>query len=150
MAVATNTQSGTAADETPRRRRGGGRRTSGTGGRGRRPRLSAEDVVASLSAMVDQLIEENRQLKRALARAEQAGGSAGLGQATKTLSGLQRRVSRALAGSTTSRRRRTTEVSVSARPRRKVTDPDELQRRRDALAKARAALAAKRRAESGS
>src|SRR5215831_11270765 len=64
--------------------------------RGRRPRLSGDALVTSLAEMVDLLIKENRELKRALTRAERARGSGNLGQASKALSGLQRRLTRPL------------------------------------------------------
>jgi hypothetical protein len=99
--------------------------------------------------MVDQLIAENRDLKRAIARAVKAqGASGGLGQATKVLSGLQRRVSQALTDvvPTGGRRSRGADGVVAVRTRRPITDPDVLERRRAALAKARAARAAKREA----
>src|SRR5215469_18084506 len=71
--------------------------------RRRRSRLSRDALVTSLAGMVDRLIKENRQLKRALARAETAQGSGNLGQAAKALSGIQQRLSRALDSSTTTR-----------------------------------------------
>ncbi len=142
----------TGETSTPTTRRRRSRRsdsaTAGTG-RGRPPRLSGDDLVAQLTAMVDQLIDENRALKRALARAERsAGGGDGLGQATRALSGLQRRVSRALADAPGAggRRRSVPEAAAAPRPRRRVTDPEVLERRRQALVKARAARAAKREA----
>jgi len=98
--------------------------------------------------MVDRLIKENRQLKRALAKAEKTSGGADLGQATKTLSGLQRRVSRALTSTASPRRRGAAATAAAApRPRRRVTDPEVLERRRQALVKARAARQAKREAQ---
>jgi hypothetical protein len=97
--------------------------------------------------MVDQLVKENRELKRAVALAQRAHGGVGLGQAAKALSGLQRRVSQALSSTATPRRGRGGAAETAApRPRRKVTDPEVLERRRQALAKARAARAAKREA----
>jgi hypothetical protein len=107
-------------------------------------------VVASLTAMIEQLISENRRLKRDVASAERGAAGSSLGQASKALSGLQRRVSRALAEEPGSRGRGSAATSVSPRPRRKVTDPQVLQRRREALAKAREVRAAKRRATSES
>jgi hypothetical protein len=154
--MTTKTMTTTAAAEiastTPRRRAGRPRKTQGAPApaaptRGRRPRLSGDALVTSLAEMVDLLIKENRQLKRALARAEKARGSGNLGQAAKALSGLQQRVTRALhSPSTTRRPRSTTTVAASTRPRRKVTDPDVVERRRQALAKARAVRQANRRA----
>jgi hypothetical protein len=95
--------------------------------------------------MIDLLIKENRQLKRALARAETAQASGNLGQVAKALSGLQQRLTRALDSPTTTRRPRTTTTAVpSTRTRRKITDPDILERRRQALAKARAVRQSRR------
>jgi hypothetical protein len=130
----------------PRRRRTTrGRPAATTSRTGRRPKQSAEDVIASLTGMVEQLIIENRQLKRDLARAERAAQAPSLGQPTKTVTGLQRRVSRALTTAPDSRGGRAGSKTTARRPRRPVTNPEVLQRRREALAKARQALAAKRR-----
>lgn len=118
--------------------------TSAAPRRSRRARLAGDALVASLAEMVDQLIKENRELKRALDRAEKARGGANLGQAAKTLSGLQRRLDRVLEGGIASRRRRAAAAVAAPRPRRKVTDPEVLERRRQALAKARAVRQAKR------
>jgi len=105
--------------------------------------------VTSLAEMVDLLIKENRQLKRALARTVKAQGSGNLGQAAKALSELQRRLTSALDRSpSTWRPRSTTTAATSTPTRRKVTDPDVLERRRQALVKARAAREARRRAAS--
>jgi hypothetical protein len=139
------------ASSGPRRRAGRPRKTQGAPEpqapkRGRRPRLSGDALVTSLAEMVDLLIKENRQLKRALARAEKARGSGNLGQTANALSGLQRRLTRALDSSPTTRPpRSTTTAAASIRRRRKVTDPDVLERRRQALAKARAVRQASRR-----
>src|SRR5215472_14404054 len=132
------------APSAPRRRAGRPRKTHGAlespaPKRGRRPRLSGDVLATSLAEMVDLLIKENRELKRFLARAERARGSGNLGQAGKALSGLQRRLTGAPDLSPTTRRpRSTTTAAASIRTRRKVTDPDVLDRRRQALAKARA------------
>jgi|SRR5215472_784951 len=152
--MTTKTMTTTAAAEiapsAPRRRVGRPRKTQGapeppTPRRGRRPRLSGDALVSSLAEMVDLLIQENRLLKRALARAGKTRASANLGQATKALSGLQRRLTRALDSPATTRRQRsTTTAAASSQTRRKVTDPDVLERRRQALAKARAVRKAKR------
>lgn len=64
------------------------------------------------------------------------------GGSARTLAGLQRRVSRALDEASDSRKTR-------MQPRQ-LTDPDVLEKRRAALAKARAARAAKKRAQSAS
>lgn len=143
----TDETSVAAPSRRSRRRAPAAGSTTATAGRGRRPRLSGDALVNSLAEMVDRLIKENRDLKRALARAEAAGGGAGLGQSVKTLSGLQRRLNRALAEAPAPRRRRSSTATAAApRPRRKVTDPEVLERRRQALAKARAVRQAKREA----
>jgi hypothetical protein len=59
-------------------------------------RLLAEMEAWAHGSPVDQVIAENRELKRAVARAQQGAGD-GLSQATRALSGVQRRVSQALA-----------------------------------------------------
>src|SRR5438552_16744883 len=110
-----------AAPATPRRRSS---RRAEPGTPRRRPRDTrpgGDALVADLSEMVDRLIQENRELKRALARAEKTQGGADLGQATRTLSGLQRRVSRALGSAATPRRRGAAAVAPPApKPRRRV------------------------------
>ena len=144
MATTSNQDSAPDASAAPSRR---SRRSDGTArgaSRSRRPRVSGDDLVNNLAEMVDQLVKENRELKRAIARAERTPGGGGLGQSTRVLSALQRRVSRALSAETGRGRRRAAEPAAPARPRRKVTDPEVLERRRQALAKARAARAAKR------
>jgi hypothetical protein len=129
----------------PRRRRGIAapppRRT-------RRAKVAGDNLLSDLAQRVDQLIKENRELKRILERAEKnAQVGAGMGQATKVLSGLQRRVAQALESRSAGRGRSAAAAAAPApRPRRKVTDPEILERRREALAKARAALKAKREA----
>ena len=146
----TTTAAANIGSAAPRRRPRQPRETQGPPAqaapkRGRRPRLSGDALVASLAEMVDLLIKENRQLKRALARAEKAQVSVNPGQATKALSGLQRRLAQALDSSPATRRQRSTTAASSTRTRRKVTDPDVLERRREALAKARAVRQSRRR-----
>jgi hypothetical protein len=143
----------TTTDDTTTTTRRRTRRSASTAGaaRTRRQRASGDELLAQLTAQVDRLIAENRDLKRALARAEKAHGASGVqGQASRTLAGLQRRVSQALASDGRGRGRgRGAEPAAAPRPRRKVTDPEVLERRRAALAKARAARAAKRAAGAG-
>jgi len=133
--------------QPPSRRRTRSRSSEGTPARrSRQPRLAGDALVASLADMVDQLIRENRELKKALARAESGAGGGSLGQSAKILAGLQRRVYRSLTADAAPRPRRGSADASTPRPRRKVTDPEVLERRRQALAKARAARAAKRQA----
>jgi hypothetical protein len=146
----TTTAAAEIVSAAPRRRAGRPRKAQGASEppapkRGRRPTLSGDALVTSLAEMVDLLIKENRQLKRALARAEKAQVSVNPGQATKALSGLQRRLAQALDSSPATRRQRSTTAAASTRTRRKVTDPDVLERRREALAKARAVRQSRRR-----
>jgi hypothetical protein len=145
--ITTETAATESAPATRRARRSRGSDTATTTGRSHRPQLGGEALLANLTEMVDQLIRENRDLKRALARAEKGQGAGNLGQAARALTGLQRRLNRALEStSTSSRRRAATAPAAAPRTRRKVTDPEVLERRRQALAKARAARAAKRQA----
>jgi hypothetical protein len=134
-------EEGAAAPRRSRRRSSDG---AVTARRGRRPRVSGDAVVAELEKWVDQLIEENRELKRRLAAAE---GGASMGEATKTLAGSQRRVQRALESAPAGRGRRTAAPAAPPKPRRKVTDPVLLERRRAALAKAREARWGKKKEE---
>jgi hypothetical protein len=145
----TTTADADIASAGPPRRAGRPRKSQGAPApaaptRGSRPRLSGDALVTSLAGMVDLLIKENRQLKRAVARAEKAPGTGNLGQAGKALAGLQRRLTQALDSSSTRRPRSTTTAGTGTR--RKVSDPDVLEGRRLALVKARAARQARRRA----
>ena len=117
----TMTAAAEIASSASRRRAGRPRMTQGaseppTPERGRRPRLSGNALVTSLAEMVDLLIRENRQLKRALAGAEKTRVSVNLGQATKALSGLQRRLTRALDSSPATRRQRSTTTAAREHP----------------------------------
>jgi len=70
-------------------------------------------------------------------------------QTARVLSGLQRRVSRAQAEVPAAggrHRRAGADAAPAPRPRRRVTDPEVLEKRRAALARAQAARAAKRAA----
>lgn len=74
--------------------------------------------METLNSMVDQLIKENRKLKRQLERlAGQAGSAVSGGNVERGLRSLQRRVQRAVSGATTTRRRRTTAASTGTRRR---------------------------------
>jgi ABC-type transporter Mla subunit MlaD len=95
---------------------------------------SAEELTDQLLAMTDQLIAENRELKKQVARLQAATGGFD-GNTRSTLNRLQRRLQSAL-----------TSDRPSPRKRRRITDPEVLEKRRAALAKARATLAEKRAA----
>jgi hypothetical protein len=132
---------------TPRRRQRTARQTtaraSSTTHRRPNARQTTEQVLTDLERMVSALIKENRDLSRKFDRfTRQAVGSAS-GTVERTLRSIQRRVSGAVDGGTTTGRRKSTARQV-ARTRDKVTDPELLERRRQALTKARAARSAKR------
>lgn len=88
--------------------------------------------VASVQALVDDLIRENRRLKRELAKAGPLGGFDG-----RALAGLVRKVERAVG----------VKRPAEGRRARKPASPETLEKRRQALAKAREARAAKRQSK---
>jgi len=103
---------------TPRRRRR--TRAEGTGTAAvtrRRPRLKGPELIESLRESVEQLLRENRSLKRQLKKAE-AGGTSPAPGAEKTLRSIQRKVARAVS-SEASPRRRTRQPSTNGRRRRR-------------------------------
>jgi cell division septum initiation protein DivIVA len=82
-----------------------------------RRRLAGADLVNTLDEMVTQLINENRSLKRQLAKLEAGGPSVGA-SAERTLRSLQRKVQQAIAPPPTARRRRPQSSSTTSRTRR--------------------------------
>ncbi len=104
-------------------------------------RQPADTVLADLDRMISALIKENRDLRRQLDKLSRQAGGATAGRAARALQSIQRRLSNAVESGTPSRRRRS--ASPVSRPRGKITDPEVLERRRQALAKARAVRAAK-------
>jgi hypothetical protein len=92
--------------------------------------------------MISALIKENRELRRQIDKLNKQTVGAASGTAERALRSLERRVRGSLDGHTATGRRRS--AGATSRPRRKVTDPELLERRRQALAKARAARSAKR------
>ena len=96
---------------------------------------TAGSLLEQIQAKVDQLIEENKALKKEIAR-HQSNGAGDLDR--RSLTGMHRRLEAALGAP--ARRPR------AAAARRKVTDPEVLEKRRAALAKARSALAERRAA----
>jgi hypothetical protein len=103
----------------PRRR---GRRPSGTTGTrtARRQQPGGPELVESLNQMIDQLIKENRELKRQIDRIATQGTTIATGSVERTLRGIQRRLERATVP--TPRRRRGTATTGTRRRRR--TQPD--------------------------
>jgi hypothetical protein len=95
--------------------------------------------------MVSALIKENRELQRQIDKLSKQALGATSGTAERALRSIQRRISSAVDGRATTRRRRSVAAATAvSRTPRKITDPEVLERRRQALAKARAARAAKR------
>src|ERR1700716_4346160 len=114
---------------TPRRRRRP--RSAATAGTTttRRRRLSGSDLAESLRESVEQLIRENRSLKRQLARATAGGGSSSAPGAERTLRSIQRKVLRAVSGDGSPRRRTTRATSGTSRARTSATAQNGRRRR---------------------
>src|SRR5256885_9268642 len=133
---------------TQRRRSGGARsmnpRRSPTAGSSHGARQPAEQVVAELEPMISALIKENRDLHRQIDKLSKQSLGAGSAAAERALRSLERRVRGSLDEPPATGRRRSAGAASTPRARRKVTDPELLERRRQALAKAREARAAKR------
>jgi hypothetical protein len=98
--------------------------------------------------MISALIKENRDLKREVDRVSRQAIGSSSGTADRLLRSIQRRITRAGDSGRTAGRQRATTAAPATRTRRKITDPEVLERRRQALAKARAARAAKRASSS--
>jgi hypothetical protein len=109
--------------------------------RSRGVRQPTEALLADLDRMISALIKENRALHRQIDKLSRQAGGATAGPAARALQSIQRRLSNAVESGTTTRRRRS--ASPARRTRGKITDPEMLERRRQALAKARAARATK-------
>ncbi len=112
--------------------------------RSRRVRQPTERVLADLDRMISALIKENRELHRQIDKLSRQGVGAASGTAESALRAIQRRISSAMDSRATTRRRRSVPAAPVSRTPRKITDPEVLERRRQVLAKARAARAAKR------
>jgi hypothetical protein len=133
---------------TRRRRTGRAHATNGSRSSpvrpSRRGRQPTEQVVAELEPMISALIQQNRELHREIDKLRKQSVGAGSAAAERALRSLERRVRSSLDGRTTSGRRLSAGARSIPRARRKVTDPELLERRRQALAKAREVRAAKR------
>jgi hypothetical protein len=99
-----------------------------------------------LTSSIDALIRENTALKKQLARLQGNGSGTSAGPQGRVLVTLQRRIARAL-------NTRSSGGAPKRQTRRRVTDPQVLEIRRQALAKARQVraekLAAKRSTTAG-
>lgn len=137
-----------ATQESSPRRRTRARNTTTTAAaparRTRVPREPLDRVLTQLDQMISTLIKENRDLKRQIDKASRQTIGDTSGTADRLLRSIQRRITRAGDGGRASGRRRSVAAAPASRTRRKITDPEVLERRRQALAKARAARAAKR------
>lgn len=111
--------------------------------RGRGVRQPTEGVLADLERMVYALIKENRELHRQIDKLSRQAVGTSSGIAERALR-IQRRISSAVDDRKTGRGRRSVAAAPVSRRRGKITDPELLERRRQALAKAREARAAKR------
>jgi hypothetical protein len=107
-------------------------------------RQPTQSVLTDLDRMISALIKENRELQRQIDKLSRQALGASSGTAERVLRSIQRRISGALDSRVTARRRRPVRAAPVSRTQRKITDPVVLERRRQALAKARAARAAKR------
>ena len=104
--------------------------------RGRKVRQATESVVADLDRMISALIKEDRDLQRQIDKLSKQALGATSGTAERALRSIQRRISSAVDGRATTRRRRSGPAAPVNRTPRKITDPEVLERRRQALAKA--------------
>jgi hypothetical protein len=104
----------------------------------RKPRAKKGDSVGALRTLVTRLIAENKKLKTQI---ERASTKATTSVAPRALATLARKAERALAGSKPVKAVRRKPTA----PRRPVS-PETAEKRRQALAKARAAIAEKRAA----
>jgi N-methylhydantoinase B/oxoprolinase/acetone carboxylase alpha subunit len=141
----------TTVEETPTTRRRSSRtvrnsdaKPSSTTRRSRGVPQPTQSVLADLDRMISALIKENRELQRQIDKLSRQALGATSGTAERALRSIQRRLSSAVGGRATTRRRRSVAAAAVSRTSRKITDPEVLERRRQALAKARAARAAKR------
>ena len=139
------------AQETPIGRRRSSRavgsndvKSSSATRRRQRVRQPTQSVLADLDRMISALIKENRELQRQIDKLSRQALGATSGTAERALRSIQRRISSAVGGRATTRRPGSVPAAPVSRTPRKITDPGVLERRRQALAKARAARAAKR------
>jgi hypothetical protein len=124
---------------TRRRRNGGGRNTNGRGsssaGSSRGARKPPHQMLAELEPMISALIKENRELHRQIDKLSRQTVGAASGAVERALRSIERRISGSLDGETTTGRRTSARVTSTTKARRKVTDPQLLERRRQAWPK---------------
>jgi hypothetical protein len=105
-----------AQQTTTRRRRG---RPPGSKTQTRR-RIGG-DLIQQLNSMVAELIKENRKLKRQVEKLTARGTKAASATVERSLRTIQRRVQKALKGTTKRRKRRTTAAASTAKRRTTAT-----------------------------
>ena len=81
----------------------------------RRRSAGGGELVENLNGMVDQLIKENRKLKRQLDKLTSKTATAAGSGIERGLKSIQRRVQKALTGTTTTRRRTTRATGATTR-----------------------------------
>ncbi len=138
-------------DVQPTQRRRPSRRAnpSPASRRGSRGQADGSSQLHELNLLVTQLIRENRQLRRQVDQLTKKTAGAPPAAFERTVRSLNRKLERELsaATTTTARRRRSTGATLPPlRPKRKITDPVLLEKRRQALAKARQVRAERRAA----
>lgn len=87
----------------------------------RRRSAGGSELVDNLNGMVDQLIKENRKLKRQLEKLTSKTATAASGGIERGLKSIQRRVQKALSGATTTRRRTTRTTRAAGAGTRRTT-----------------------------
>ena len=141
----TGVQEKTTTRQRPTR---GGQNTNGRGsssaGSSRGARKPPNQMLAELEPMISALIKENRELHRQIDKLSRETVGVASAAVERTLRSIERRISGSLDGETTTGRRRSARAISTTKARRKVADPQLLERRRQALAKAREVRAAKR------
>jgi len=86
-----------------------------------RRRTGGGDMVQNLNGMIDELIKENRKLKRQVDRLTAKGAAVASSGIERGLKSIQRRVQKALTGTTTTRRRTTRRAAGTTATRRRRT-----------------------------
>jgi uncharacterized coiled-coil DUF342 family protein len=97
------------------------RRTTTSTTTTRRRRATGNELVENLNNMVDELIKENRKLRRQIDKLNTGVSGAASGVVEKGLRSIQRRLQRAVASGTTTTRRRRTTTTASTNGRRRAT-----------------------------
>ena len=105
----------------PRRRGRPPGSTTGSGARTRRKRQGGSELVENLNSAIEQLIKENRRLKRQVEKLTASGTAAAGSTIERGLRTIQRRLQRAITDTTPTRRRRSTTGTGTATTRRRRT-----------------------------